>query len=211
MEQTFSLILQAAQLLGANPAMDFLGLLDLAVQLRSKRENERIPNPEECLKHILETCTPDVAKQIFDASRILVETKTQERDGQGFLISFGVMMDSFRVQRWHSSDPGDLPPTFGLPRIILTFEVWDIVVNLHRFHTQMLAPPIRHFLPQVVSARMVSPVISKTLHLRCLTKGQNPRLKRIVLSPGFVSCFWRKMRRLAILLKQNPGNFIARS
>jgi len=97
----------------------------------------------------------------------------------------------------------NLPPTYGLPRIILTFEVWDIVVNLHRFHMQMLAPPMRHFLPQFVCTRMVSPVIFKTFHLRCLTNGQNPRLKRIVLSPGFVSCFWRKMRRLAILLKQD--------
>jgi hypothetical protein len=44
-----------------------------------------------------------------------------------------------RAQQWYSRDPGDLSPIFGLPRIILTFEVWDIVVNLRRFNLQMLA------------------------------------------------------------------------
>jgi len=120
------------------------------------------------------------------------------------------MMEAFREQPQPSHDPRELPPTFGLPRIILTFEVWDIVVNLHRFHMQMLAPPIRHFLPQVVCARMLNPFVTKTFQLRCLTNGQNPMLKRIVLSHGFVTCFWRKMRRLAIRLKQDPGNSIAR-
>lgn len=210
MQITTSLILQVARELGANPGMHYVNLLQLTLRIRSKVEGESSPTPEEFLQYVLQNSTPDVAKQLFDASGILVETPTQERDSQGFKISFGAIMNSFRVQRWHSSDPGDLPPTYGLPRIILTFEVWDIVVNLHHFHTQMLAPPIRHFLPQVVSARMVTPVISKTFHLRCLTKGQNPRLKRIVLSPGLVSCFWRKMRRFAILLKQDPGNSIAR-
>ena len=93
------LILQVARQLGANPEMNFLGLLDLAGQIRSKREDEIIPNQHEFLQDVLQNCTPDVAKQLFDASGILVDTITQERNSQGFKISFGEIMNYFRVQR----------------------------------------------------------------------------------------------------------------
>jgi hypothetical protein len=55
-------------------------------------------------------------------------------------------MKAFREQQWHSSDPVDLPPTYGHPRIILTFEVWDIVGSLH-LHMQMQDLSIGHFTP----------------------------------------------------------------
>ena len=184
------------------PQMKIFGFLHLASQLRFKRKGEIIRNPDVFLQHLLKNFTLDCIKKIFYASYILVETLTQELDCQNLQISFGTMMHQKSIG---SRDPRDLPPNNEY-----TTEIWNIVGNLHLFYTQMLAPPIRHFLPRVVTKKMVKPVISKTFHLRCLTNGQNPRLKRIVLSPGLVSCFWREMRKLAILLKQDPGNRIAR-
>ncbi len=198
------LFLQVAGQLGANPRMDYFKLLQLTLELRSRQEDESIPNPGEFLQHVLQNCTPDVLQQTFHASRILMETVTKELDCQGRQMTFCMIMEAFREQPPPSHDPEELPPTFGLRRIILTFEVWDIVVHLHRFHMQMLVPPIRHFILKSACARMVRPAVLQTFQLRCLTNGQNSRRKIIVLSIGFVSCFFRKMRKLAKELKQNP-------
>lgn len=146
MQRVIDLIISAALLLAANPGMNFRSLLEIAGELRSKNEGEDIPTPGEFLRHFQEDCTPEVVEQIFKSAKILVETLTTETDYQGQNLSFGQMMESFREQQWHSSDPGDLPPTYGHPRIILTFEVWDIVGYLH-LHKQMQDLSIGYFTP----------------------------------------------------------------
>ena len=146
MQRVIDLIISAALLLAANPGMDFLGLLEIAGELRSKNEGEVIPTPDEFLRHFQEDCTPEVVEQIFKSAKILVETLTIETDCQGHKLSFAQLMNAFREQKWHSSDPRDLPPTYGRPRIILTFEVWDIVGYLH-LHKQMQDLSIGYFTP----------------------------------------------------------------
>ena len=146
MQRFIDLIISAALLLAANPGMNFLSLLEIAGELRSKNEGTVIPTPDEFFRHFQENCTPEVVENIFKSAKILVETLTVETDCQGVPLSFGRIMDSFKEQRWHSSDPGDLPPTYGLPRIILTFEVWDIVGSLH-LHMQMQNLSIGHPTP----------------------------------------------------------------
>jgi hypothetical protein len=147
MDKLISLILVVAQQLGANPGMDYFELLQLTLDIRSRQEDKSIPNPGEFLQYVLQNCTPDVLEQIFNSARTLVETLIQELDCEGRQMTFGEMMKAFREQRPPSHDPGELPPTFGLPRIILTFEVWDIVVNLNNYHMQMPAPAIEHSTP----------------------------------------------------------------
>ena len=147
MNQLFSRILQLAQELGANPGMDYFRLLQIVIDLRSKKECEIIPTAVEVLQHIQGNCTPDVAEQIFNSATTILQTQTNELNCQGHQMTFGEIMEAFREQPLPSHDPEELPPTFGLPRIILTFELWDIVVHLHRFHMQMLAPAIGNFTP----------------------------------------------------------------
>jgi len=147
MQELLSLFSQVARELSAKPGMDYFELNELILKLRSKKESETIPTPVEVLQHVLQNCTPDVLEQIFNSARTLVETPTQETDCEGHQMSFGEMMKALREQRPPSHDPEELPPTFALPRIILTFEVWDIVVNLNNYHMQMPAPAIEHFTP----------------------------------------------------------------
>ncbi len=147
MQELFSLFLRVAGQLSVESEMDCLKLYDLTIQLRSKKESETIPTPDEVLQYVLENCEPDVAERIFDSARILVETRTVETDCEGLQMTFRDVMEAFREQRQPSHDPGELPPTLGLPRIILTFEVWDIVVNLNNYHMQMPASAIEHLTP----------------------------------------------------------------
>jgi len=144
MQELLSLFSQVARKLSADPGMNCLMLNELILELRSKKESETIPTPDEVLQHVLQNCTPDVAEEIFNSARTLVETTTQETDCEGRQMTFSEMMKALREQRPPSHDPGELPPTFGLPRIILTFEVWDIVVHLNNYHMQMPAPAIEH-------------------------------------------------------------------
>ncbi len=211
MRKLLSLFLRVAQELSQYPEMNYLNLYELTIHLRTKKDSETIPTPDEVLQDVLQNCEPDVLQQIFHASRILMETITTELDCQGRKMTFGEMMKALREQPPPSHDPEELPPTHGRPRIILTFEFWDIVVHLHRFHMQMLVPPIRHFILKSACARMVKPAVLQTFQLRCLTNGQNPRRKIIVLSLGLVSCFFAKMRKLAKELNKDPGNRIAKS
>lgn len=146
MQHIIDLILLAAQQLAANPGMNFCGLLEIAGQLRCKNEGEVIPTPDEFFQNLLKSCTPDVVENILNSAKIIVETRTAEIDSQRQQLSFAQLMNAFREQQWHSSDPGDLPPTNGRPRIILTFEVWDIVGYLH-LHKQMQDLSIGHFTP----------------------------------------------------------------
>lgn len=142
MDIIIGLIFIVAFQLGANPEMNYLALLELTIKIRSKAECVSIPTPEETLRYILQNCTPDDLEQIFNSARTLVETITEELDCQGNRMTFYEVMQAFKVHPPPSHDPGELPPTFGLSRIILTFEVWDIVVHLNNYHSQMPASAI---------------------------------------------------------------------
>jgi len=146
MQKFILLILHAAKLLAADPRMNFLALLGIAGDLRSKEEGELIPTPELFLQYLQQNYTPDVVQDILNSAKILVETLTVETDSEGRQMTFGQLMNAFRVQQWHSSVLGDLPPTCGRPRIILTFEVWDVVGYLH-LQIQMQALSIGNFTP----------------------------------------------------------------
>ena len=143
------LILQAAQQLGANPEMNYLALLELTIKIRSKAEGVSSTTPEEFLQYVLLNCTPDDLEQIFDSARTLVETLIQEHDCQGRQMTFYEVMEAFKVQQPPVHDVGELPPTFGFPRIILTIEVWDIVVHLNNYHSQMPASAIEDLTSNV--------------------------------------------------------------
>ena len=149
MQHILSLISEVAQQLGANQGMNYFALLQLTLQLRSKQDPEIIPTPDAFLQYVLQNCTPDVLEQIFNSATTILQTFTIELDCEGRQMTFGKMMEAFRAQQSPSHDPEELPPTFGLPRIILTFEVWDIVVNLHSFHMQMPAVPYEHSIPNI--------------------------------------------------------------
>jgi hypothetical protein len=145
MENIISIINQEAEQLGADPEMNYFKLLQMTIRIRSKAEGVSSPTPEEFLQYVLQNCTPDDLEQIFNSTRTLVETITDELDYQGNQMTFYKVMEAFKAHQPPSHDPEELPPTLGFPRIILTFELWDIVVHLNNYHMQLPASAIDDF------------------------------------------------------------------